>query len=280
MSKMKHMPEKHNKFSNETLILVFLVVAVIAGLGMFGYKLFGPNKGTNSNIGISSSNEEQTDPQDPVTITVEELKEKIDKQEDFVLLDVQSLEGYLGKHIPNSISIPQQELTDSYKKLPKDKEIVVTSAGDTVDACDLCTQAAKTLISLGFNNVKDFKDGVLGWENKGYPIVTGEEVTYQNINAEQLNQKIEDDENILILDIRNEDEYNQEHIKGAVYMPFENIMSRRKELPQERQIIIYDKTGLRSKMVVENLVKSGVLSATNLLDGFKNWKEKEYHTEN
>lgn len=267
-----------NKFNNETLILAFLVIVVIAGFAMFGYKLFGP--GDLNKSGSIASSDEELATQDPITVSAEELREKMNNQEDFVLLDVQSLEGYLGKHIPNSISIPQTELTEKYKKLPRDKEIIVTSAGEKIDTCNLCTQAAKTLISLGFTNVKDFKEGVTGWENRGYPVVTGEEVTFQNINAEKLKQKIEDDEDILVVDIRDEEDYNKEHIKGAVYMPFENIISRKEELQKEKEVIIYDKTGLRSKLAVENLVKSGTLSATNLLDGFKNWKEKDYPTEN
>lgn len=272
---------KKNKFNNEILILVFLIIVVIAGFAMFGYKIFGPSRliSSGSNILSSSDNEEETNLQDPPVISAEELKEKIDNQDDFILLDIQSLEGYLKKHIPNSISIPQQELTDKYKKLPRDKEIVVTSAGDKVDSCDACTQSARTLISLGFSSVYDFKEGVLGWENKGFPVIAGQEVTYKNINADKLKQKIEDDEDILILDIRDEEEYKSEHIKKSVHMPFENIMSKKEELPMDKEIIIYDKAGHRSKLVTESLVKEGFLSATNLLDGFKKWKENDYPIE-
>jgi rhodanese-related sulfurtransferase len=267
------------KVTQETLILIFLVLAVLAGFTMFFYRTFGPKEiKQNKNVEIKTE-ETKRNPDDPPVISIDELKIKIDRKEDFILLDVQNNEGYLAKHIPNAISIPAAQLLERYKELPRDKEIVVTSAGEKADTCGICTQAAKTLISLGFKNVKDLKEGVLGWEAKGYPIVSGKTVTYKNIDVDKLKQKIDDHENILIIDIRDKEEYDAEHIQGAIYMAFEGIIQKKNELPRDKEIIIYDKKGDRSKLVTEFLVKNGLIQVTNLLDGFKKWKEKGYPVE-
>jgi hydroxyacylglutathione hydrolase len=253
---------------------------VIVGFAAVGYKTFGLKFKKSDNSTDYENIEDEKDPSDPPTITTEELKEKIDRNEDIVIIDIQTVDNYLKKHIPNALSIPQEDLVKRYKELPKDKEIIVTSAGEKVDTCDTCTQGARALISFGFSNIKNFKEGVLGWESKGYAVIAGNEVTYKNIDVDGLKLKIDDQENVLIIDIRDEEEFNKEHIKGAIYMPFENIISRKDDLSKEKEIIIYDKAGYRSKLVTESLVKEGFLSATNLLDGFKKWKEKGYPVEN
>lgn len=267
------------KFNKESFILVFLVVMVIAGFTAVGYKTFGFKwKKSDSDFSYDDIDDEN-DPNDPPTISVEDLKAKVDSNDDFIIIDIQTVENYLKKHIPNSLSMPQEDLARRYKELPKDKEIIVTSAGKKVDTCDACTQSTRTLISFGFSNVKNFKEGVLGWESKGYPVITGEEVTYKNIDVDKLKLKIDDQEDILVIDVRDEAEFNKEHIKGATYISFENILSKKEELPKEKEIIIYDKAGYRSKLITESLVKDGFLSVTNLLDGFKKWKEKDYPME-
>lgn len=267
------------KFNQETLILIFLVLTVLAGFTLFFYRTFGPKEIKSSKKVEVKTEEEKRNPDDPPIISVDELKTKIDRNEDFILLDVQSKENFITKHIPNSISIPAAQITERYNELSRDKEIIVTSAGEKVDTCGICTQAAKTLISLGFKNVKDFKEGISGWEAKGYPVVAGETITYKNIDVDKLKQKIDDHENILIIDVRNKEEYDAEHIKGAIYMAFEGILQKKNELPRDKEIIIYDKKGDRSKLVTEALVKNGLIQVINLLDGFKKWKEKGYPTE-
>jgi len=268
------------KFNKESFVLIFLVVMVIIGFGAVGYKTFG-FKWKNSDSSLDYEYiDDKNNPGDPPIITTEELKEKIDSDNDnFIIVDVQTVDEYLKKHIPNALSMPQEELARRYKELPKDKEIIVTSAGKQLDTCNACTQAARTLISLGFSNTKNFKEGIWGWESKGYPVIAGSEITYKNIDVDKLKLKIDDQENVLIIDIRDEIEFTKEHIKGATYMSFEDILSKKDELPKDKEIIIYDKAGFRSKLVTESLVKEGFLSATNLLDGFKKWKEKDYPVE-
>lgn len=281
MKKTIDKSKRQNKFNKENLLLLFLVLIVITGFTVSAYRIFGHQlfKGKQTAESKSEESKSSAAANETSIISVDELKNKINNNEDFVLVDVQDVENYLKKHIPNSISIPQKDLTKRYKELPKDKEIIITSAGEKIDTCDICTQGVKTLASLGFSNVKNLREGVVGWETKGYPVITGQEVTFKNMDIDKLKQKIDDHEDILVIDIRDEQEYNSEHIKGAVHMSFENIISKKDQLPKNKEIIIYDKAGSRSRLVTESLVKEGILSATNLLDGFKKWKEKNYPVE-
>ncbi len=60
------------------------------------------------------------------TITREELKEKIDRGDDFVLVDTLGEDYYRQSHLPGAISLPLEEIDRAVEVLPdKEAEIVV-----------------------------------------------------------------------------------------------------------------------------------------------------------
>lgn len=262
----------------ESLILVFMVFAVLLGLGFFIYKAFGPKNEKHAKT--SSTQTEKTEEKDsPKTISLDELKTKFEKDENFILLDVQSRENYIKKHLPLAINIPREELAERKDELSREKEIIVVGAGEKIDKCLSCHQSAKALISFGFEKILHFREGTAGWEEAGLPLVSGDEASYKNIDAQNLKQKLNDKEDVMIVDLRSEEEYKQNHIKGAVYLSFEGILSKYRELPRNKEIIFYDKTGSRSRLVARELVKLGLIYAENLLEGYKIWQEKGYPLE-
>ena len=101
------------------------------------------------------------------TVTVKELKEKIDSGEGFKLVDVLPKKSFDAQHIPKSINISGDELEDKApKELPdKNEEIVVYCASKT---CQASPNAARKLEEMGYTNVIDFDDGLAGWQDAGY----------------------------------------------------------------------------------------------------------------
>ncbi len=60
------------------------------------------------------------------TISREELRDKIDGGEDFVLVDVLDEPFYRHSHLPGAINIPLDEIGTAEKEIPdRDTEIVV-----------------------------------------------------------------------------------------------------------------------------------------------------------
>ena len=104
------------------------------------------------------------------TIKAEELKEKMDNEEDFTLINVLSRDEYKKEHIPGSINIPYKEIAQHSDGLEKDDEIIV-HCSDIF--CDASPTAASKLEKLGFENVIDFEGGMDEWKEKGYPVVKG-----------------------------------------------------------------------------------------------------------
>jgi len=105
------------------------------------------------------------------TITREELKEMIDKKEDFVPINVLSENSFRMGHIKGSINVPIQGPDFEEKvadKIPiKDRKIVVYCASFE---CPASPEAAGKLIKMGYKNVYDFEGGIKDWQEGGYPI--------------------------------------------------------------------------------------------------------------
>lgn len=101
------------------------------------------------------------------TISAQKIKEKKDKGDDFVLIDVLPKEKYESQHLPGAINIPVNEIEDRIKEeVPeKDKEIVVYCANTK---CQASPKAAEKLEDLGYTDVKDFEEGLAGWQEAGY----------------------------------------------------------------------------------------------------------------
>ncbi|MFB3925974.1 MAG: rhodanese-like domain-containing protein [Syntrophales bacterium] len=59
-------------------------------------------------------------------ITVQELKEKMDRHEDIVVLDIRSEDAYAGStvRIPGAIRMPLDQVGERYRELPQNREIV------------------------------------------------------------------------------------------------------------------------------------------------------------
>ncbi len=106
-------------------------------------------------------------------ITAEELKQKQERGEDFLLINTLSEDAFDETHIPGAINIPQQS-DDFVQRVEqragsKDKPIVVYCAKKD---CTSSLQAAEKLEAAGFRNVMDFEGGADEWKSAGMELVS------------------------------------------------------------------------------------------------------------
>ncbi|MEX0672560.1 MAG: rhodanese-like domain-containing protein [Candidatus Paceibacterota bacterium] len=103
------------------------------------------------------------------TISRDELKEKIDHESDFVLIDVLGEHSFERAHIPGAISIDAHDdnfISEIEAKVPnKESELVIYCASF---ACGLSTDVARKLIEAGYHAVVDFEGGLRDWARGGY----------------------------------------------------------------------------------------------------------------
>ena len=87
----------------------------------------------------------------------------------------------------------------------------------------------------------------------------GKASTYEQITAEQAKTIMDTEKDYVIIDARTEEEFDEGHIENAILIPEYEIKDRaEKELPDKEQLIlVYCRSGRRSKIASEELVKLG-----------------------
>lgn len=99
------------------------------------------------------------------TISVPELWQRI-QNDTVTVLDLRPEVEYNQSHIPNSISIPLNQLKDKLNELPKDVEIVAYCRGPY---CVLSPEAVSFLKANGFHAIR-MEEGLPEWKQAGLPI--------------------------------------------------------------------------------------------------------------
>lgn len=98
------------------------------------------------------------------------------------------------------------------------------------------------------------------------------EKTYRQITMEEAVTMLEEETGYTILDVRTAQEYSEKHIPGAINIANESIGTEDiPELPDKDQLIlVYCRSGNRSKQASEKLVKLGY---TNIVEigGINSW---------
>ena len=86
-----------------------------------------------------------------------------------------------------------------------------------------------------------------------------QEAVYANIGAEEAKKIMDTEEGYIILDVRSQEEFDQGHIPGAILIPDNEIEAKAETVltDKNQQILVYCRSGRRSKLAAEALVKLG-----------------------
>jgi len=104
-------------------------------------------------------------------------------------------------------------------------------------------------------------------------------IWYVDVNISEAKQMIESNPNLVILDVRTQEEYDSGHIENAVLIPVDDLPGRIGELDKERETLVYCMVGGRSVMASEILVTNGFKAVYNMLGGIRAWKIAGYWIE-
>ena len=99
-----------------------------------------------------------------------------------------------------------------------------------------------------------------------------QEGTYRQIIMDEAIVMMEEESNYIILDVRTPEEFSEKHIPGAINIPNETIGTEEvPELPDKDQLIlIYCRSGNRSKQASEKLVRLGYMNIVEF-GGINDW---------
>ena len=82
---------------------------------------------------------------------------------------------------------------------------------------------------------------------------------YEQISAKEAKEIMDSGDDYIILDVREKDEYDEGHIPDAILLPYTEIESKAEAMlpDKNKQILVYCRSGRRSKIAAEALVNSG-----------------------
>ena len=99
-------------------------------------------------------------------------------------------------------------------------------------------------------------------------------MTVQSLAPQQYQQLFAEAQQAhLLLDVRLPEEFTTEHIAGATNIPVQILQERLHEVPQDRPVVFYCRSGNRTKKAAEILTQAGYRDLYDL-GGIMQWKEQ------
>ncbi|WP_216828490.1 sulfurtransferase TusA family protein [Alkalihalobacterium elongatum] len=98
------------------------------------------------------------------------------------------------------------------------------------------------------------------------------ETTHPDVtNLDELSKKLEGNEKITVLDVRESAEFAFGHIPGAVHIPLGELEQRFEELDKNAEIHVVCRSGSRSDLAAQKLAEKGFTNVKNVVPGMKDW---------
>ena len=91
------------------------------------------------------------------------------------------------------------------------------------------------------------------------------------ISPQELKQRLDTDDSLLLLDVREPSEYDIVHLEGARLIPLNTLPHHIDSLPADQEIVVYCHHGTRSLYATAYLHQNGFRDAKNLTGGIDQW---------
>jgi len=152
-------------------------------------------------------------------------------------------------HIPGAISIPFSQFDELKGKLPRDLATPITFYCGGLK-CRLSHKSAARALVMGYENVFVFTRGYPQWKKQyggtGAMAVKAGEIE-GSIDLDRFRTILENaPESIVLIDVRDADEFSKGHFKTARNIPVEKLEPKLKALPADKPVVFVCSTGARS----------------------------------
>lgn len=96
----------------------------------------------------------------------------------------------------------------------------------------------------------------------------------RNLKGNEFAEGVNQGSKNFLIDVREPQEFKSGFIPGAVNIPLSQLRNRLAEIPRDRAIFLYCRSGMRSKQAAKVLAKSGYSNLAHLQGGMMAWKGK------
>jgi hydroxyacylglutathione hydrolase len=200
----------------------------------------------------------------PQPFNVLQPRELQKRMKEGLVIDTRSPEAFAGAHIPGSYNIWLEGVPAFGGWVANENTRIFL----VVDSPEAMEQAVKSLARIGIDSVEGvLTSGVETWREQGLPI----ESIATTSAAETANWMQQG--RVHVLDVRDEYEWNEKHIPGAVHRYVGYLEEDLPQLPKDSEIVVHCSVGHRSGLAVSILKRHGYTRLYNMLGGITAWEK-------
>lgn len=195
-------------------------------------------------------------------ITAAELNELL--QQGVFVLDVRPNADFAATHVPGSINIALSGQFASWAGAIMGLNARPVLVADTPEQY---AEARLRLARVGIEDPRGFlQGGVAAWKQAGFPLAMVPQITVQELSRQH-------NQNLQVLDVRRETEWQSGHIEGAEWFPLDNFKISAPELDPSAPVAVHCQGGYRSMIACSLLQRAGVQNILNVVGGFDAWRQ-------
>ena len=133
------------------------------------------------------------------------------------------------------------------------------------------TLTASLFVGCGNNNTEN-KDANTQTSSESSSETQSEAVS-KDISIDESKKLINDGEVTLILDVRNEDEFAEGHLKNAIQIPVKELKENLNDIEKfkDELVLVYCRSGKRSAEAMDILKENGFKNLVHMKDGISKW---------
>ncbi len=94
------------------------------------------------------------------------------------------------------------------------------------------------------------------------------------ISVEEAHKKYSED--VMLLDVRTKQEWNECHVPNAVLIPLDELQNRLSEVPQDVEVVVMCRSGARSMTATRMLHAKGYKKTLSMKGGINAWFGKNF----
>ncbi len=191
------------------------------------------------------------------------------KNDGHLVVDLRDYTAFGGGHIPGAYHL---DLAGNFSTfagwvLPPDVSLLLV--GNTEEEI---YQATVQLRRVGLDQVIGYLEGgIHAWAINAFPL----EYLFQ-MSVQNLKERLERREDLVILDTRGKREWDEFHIEGSVHIPAPDCRTRYQEVETKKPVAIFCKTAHRSSLAASILKQHGFTNLGVVTGGMTAWQAAGY----
>jgi len=181
-----------------------------------------------------------------------------------LVIDTRSPRAFGAGHIPGAIHVYLRGSSFAtrvgFVVSPEDRLLlVVKNEPDLREAID-------QLSVVGFDQVIGYLDGDMAtWQEANLPVQNLDQITVETLHSMHHDLKV--------LDVRDQGEWEEGHIKGATHIPYYFLEQRLQELDNSQPLALICASGQRSSIACSLLQRHRFTQLFNVVGGMEAWEE-------